>query len=45
MQHADTGQQASDDIGDYIENFYNRTRRHQHLAGVSPEQFEAAAQL
>ncbi|WP_297903482.1 IS3 family transposase, partial [Metallibacterium sp.] len=34
-----------DDIGDYIENFYNRMRRHQHLAGVSPEQFEAATQL
>lgn len=22
--------------------FYNRTRRHSHLGGVSPEQFEAA---
>ncbi len=40
-----TRKQATDDIGDYIENFYNRTRRHQHLAGVCPEQFEAAAQL
>ena len=40
-----TRQQATDDIGDYIENFYNRMRRHQHLAGVSPEQFEAAVQL
>ncbi len=30
------------DIADYIDNFYNRTRRHSHLAGVSPEQFEAA---
>jgi len=36
-----TRQQATD----YIENFYNRTRRHQHLAGVSPEQFEAATRL
>jgi putative transposase len=30
------------DVSDYIESFYNRTRRHQHLGGVSPEQFEAA---
>lgn len=29
-------------ITDYIESFYNRSRRHSHLAGVSPEQFEAA---
>lgn len=32
---------ALKDIADYIETFYNRTRRHSHLAGVSPEQFEA----
>ena len=30
------------DISDYIESFYNRTRRHSHLSGMSPEQFEAA---
>ena len=30
------------DVADYIETFYNRTRRHSHLGGVSPEQFEAA---
>jgi putative transposase len=29
-------------IADYIETFYNRSRRHSHLGGVSPEQFEAA---
>ncbi len=29
------------DIGEYIDTFYNRTRRHSHLGGVSPEQFEA----
>lgn len=40
-----TRQQATDDIADYIEDFYNRTRRHQHLAGVSPDQFEATARL
>lgn len=30
------------DVSEYIESFYNRTRRHSHLGGVSPEQFEAA---
>jgi transposase InsO family protein len=29
-------------VADYIDAFYNRTRRHSHLGGVSPEQFEAA---
>ncbi len=29
------------DIADYIDTFYNRTRRHSQLEGVSPEQFEA----
>lgn len=28
-------------ITDYIETFYNRSRRHSHLGGISPEQFEA----
>ena len=32
------------DVADYIETFYNRTRRHSHLGGVSPEQFETAHQ-
>jgi putative transposase len=27
---------------EYIETFYNRLRRHSHLGGVSPEQFETA---
>jgi putative transposase len=31
------------DVFDYIEVFYNRTRRHCHLGGVSPEAFETAA--
>ena len=35
-------QQAIDDISDYIDSFYNRTRRHQHLGGVSPAEFEEA---
>ena len=33
---------ATADVADYIDTFYNRTRRHSYLAGVSPEQFEAA---
>lgn len=31
------------DVFDYIEVFYNRTRRHSHLGGVSPEAFERAS--
>jgi putative transposase len=30
------------DVADYIDSFYNHTRRHSHLGGLSPEQFEAA---
>jgi Integrase core domain len=30
------------EVADYIDTFYNRTRRHSHLGGVSPEEFEAA---
>lgn len=30
------------DIAEYIDAFYNQTRRHSHLGGQSPEQFEAA---
>lgn len=32
---------AVGDVADYIMKFYNRTRRHSHLGGLSPEQFEA----
>ena len=35
-------QLGSADVADYIDTFYNRTRRHSHLGGVSPEEFEAA---
>jgi len=31
---------AKSDIFDYIEVFYNRARRHQHLGNVSPDEFE-----
>lgn len=30
------------DVADYINFFYDRSRRHSHLGGLSPEQFEAA---
>jgi putative transposase len=30
-------------VADYIEAFDNRTRRHSHLGGVSPEAFEIVA--
>lgn len=33
---------ATKDIADYIESFYNPTRRHGHLGGVGPEEFETA---
>ena len=36
-----TRELALNDVSDYIDTFYNRTRRHSHLGGVSPEQFEA----
>ena len=32
---------ATAEIYEYIETFYNCTRRHSHLSGVSPEAFEA----
>jgi putative transposase len=34
---------ARADVFDYIEVFYNRSRRHSHLGGVSPEAFERAS--
>ena len=34
---------ATADISDYIDSFYNRTRRHSHVGGISPDDFEAAA--
>lgn len=38
-----TRDMARADVFDYIEVFYNRTRRHSHLGGVSPEDFESAS--
>jgi putative transposase len=34
---------AMAEICDYMELFYNRTHRHSHLSGVSPEAFEAVS--
>jgi putative transposase len=34
---------ASADVAAYIDSFYNPTRRHGHVGGVSPEAFEATA--
>ena len=38
-----TRDMAKGDIFDYIEMFYNQTRRHSHLGGVSPEAYEQAS--
>jgi putative transposase len=38
-----TRELARADVFDYIEVFYNRTRRHSHIGGVSPEAFETAS--
>ncbi len=38
-----TREVARAEVFDYIEVFYNRTRRHSHLGGLSPEAFELAA--
>lgn len=34
---------VTQDVSDCIESFYNRSRRHRHLGGVSPEKFESRA--
>lgn len=34
---------AKADVFDYIEDFYNRRRRHSHIGDVSPEAFERAS--
>ena len=36
-----TREEAKSDVFDYIERFYNPTRRHSTLGYVSPAQFEA----
>lgn len=39
-----TRAEARSDIFDYIEGFYNRVRRHKHLAQLSPYEFERQRQ-
>lgn len=34
---------ARSDVSEYIDAFYNPSRRHRHLGGISPEAFEARA--
>jgi putative transposase len=34
---------ATREVSDYIESFYNRSRRHRHPGGVSPEDLEDRA--
>lgn len=34
---------ATAEMSEYIESFYNQVRRHMHLGGVSPEEFETSA--
>jgi len=38
-----TRKEARADLFDYIELFYNPTRRHSHVGGISPEAFERAS--
>jgi putative transposase len=40
-----TRDEATDDVADYIDGFYNLTRRHSELGGVSPVQYETMAKL
>lgn len=35
-------QEALADVAEYIDGFYNPVRRHSHLGGLSPDQFEGA---
>ena len=35
-------EEARSDLFNYIEMFYNRQRRHEHLDGLAPMMFEAA---
>ena len=36
-------EEATEDIGDYIDGFYNPRRWHSHLGGISPIEFETLA--
>jgi len=47
VDHEDYGASAAAhaSIGDYIERFYNPTRRHSHLGYISPVEFELKARI
>lgn len=36
---------AKSDVSEYIDAFYNPSRRHRHLGGISPEAFEARSRV
>jgi transposase InsO family protein len=42
-QYYETRQEARDDVIDYIEMFYNSTRKHSYLGYVSPNEYEKMA--
>jgi putative transposase len=44
-QHYRTRDEAAGSIGDYIDRFYNPTRRHSHLGYKSPIEFELRAHV
>ena len=43
-QHYATRAAAAASVADYIEEFYNRTRRHSRLGYLSPVEFELRSQ-
>ena len=40
-----TRDEATEDLGNYIDGFYNLTRRHSELGGLSPVQYETMTKL
>ena len=45
LRHSATRPEARDDVVDYIEMCYNRTRFHSYLGYVSPNDYEGVAQV
>ncbi len=44
-RHDATRQEARADVVEYIEMFYNSTRKHSYLGYVSPNEWEAFTQV
>ena len=42
LQDYHNHREATADLFEYIEIFYNRQRRHSHLGGISPARYEKA---